>query len=345
MGTVILVGGALRADNHAVFEQILKHAGPRIGLFATASSNPSQSAPTLERMFRQHGAEPECIEITVENARLQTRNPAVLEQIESCTGFFFGGGDQRKITRALLGTPAFELLQKKFAAGACMAGTSAGTAVMADPMIAGGNSLDSLLGEGDVLTFEPGFGFVKIQVDQHFLAWGRLGRLLKALEHTDTRLGVGIDENTALVIPESGPWEVVGASHVTFLERDGTEVHVSLLSHGDTYDPASRTFDIHPHREPITPEEPSDLFSTDIFGPRALPLFLSRLADSLAPSATGFAFRGSHAERFSAPGVKLQFHKTPNTAGFYGSPLFGERYSVVRVRAEIARIQASVENL
>ncbi|WP_027891225.1 cyanophycinase [Calidithermus chliarophilus] len=347
MGTVVLVGGALQADNEAVFERILEHAGPRVAIFGTASPDPAASLRKLGAAFARYGAEPELVDITVENAAQRAHDPEVLARLERCGGFFFGGGDQRKITRALLGTPALEVLRRRFAEGACVGGTSAGTAAMADPMICGGTSLDSLLGHGDVVCFEEGLGFVGFQVDQHFLAWGRLGRLLKALEHTACPLGVGIDENTALVVPEGGPWEVVGASHVTFLERDSSGVHVSLLAHGDGYDPATGNFLIHPHREPIAEplDDPCDLYSTDIFGPRALPPFLARLADNPAPSATGIAFRGSLEPRFSALGVKLGFHKTRQTAGYCGSPAFGERYSVVRVRTEVAPIRASIENL
>lgn len=140
MGTVILVGGALRADNQAVFAKILEHCGARIGIFTTASSDPAQSWEVNAALFRAQGFDPQHIGITVENAPILAHDPAVLSQMQGCSGFFFAGGDQRQIAQALLGTPVLALLGHMFAEGAGVAGSSAGTAAMADPMIAGGRA-------------------------------------------------------------------------------------------------------------------------------------------------------------------------------------------------------------
>lgn len=131
IGAVILVGGGLQPENEAVFLRILEHAGPRVGVFGTASGDPVGSAQPLCRSFEGYGAAPEVVPITSENADESAFDTEVLSQLRRCTGFFFGGGDQRKIARALPGTPALEVFRRKFAEGA----TVAGTAMMADPMI------------------------------------------------------------------------------------------------------------------------------------------------------------------------------------------------------------------
>lgn len=346
MGTVILVGGALQADNQAVFAKILEHCGPRIGIFTTASSDPAQSWEVNAALFRAQGFDPQHIGITVENAPILAQDPAVLSQMESCSGFFFSGGDQRQITQALLGTPALVLLDRMFAKGAGVAGSSAGTAAMADPMIAGGQSLDTWLGEGETLSMQPGLGLVKnVQIDQHFLAWGRFGRLMRAVEQAGVGLGVGVDENTALVMPERGPWEVVGESCVVFLEHTRTGWQVSLLAQGDRYDPAQGEFQIHPSRSPIQAPDPElkNLVSTDIFAPYALPRTLTRLVQSAEQTAIGLSFRASPEDGFSASGVRVRFFKTSQTKGYRGSSTPGERFSVVRVGLALEAIRVQVE--
>ncbi|MDW8426320.1 MAG: cyanophycinase [Meiothermus sp.] len=346
MGTVVLIGGALQADNRAVFASILEHCGPRIGIFTTASSHPAQSWEGNAAMFRAQGFDPQHIGITLENAASLAHDPAVLRQMESCSGFFFAGGDQRRITQALQGTPVLALLRRRFTEGAGVAGSSAGTAVMADPMIAGGSSLDTWLGEGDTLSLQPGLGLVrKVQVDQHFLAWGRFGRLMRAMEQVGVELGVGVDENTALVVPERGPWEVVGASHVAFLERTPALWQVSLLAQGDCYDPALGEFLIHLGRSPMTEPDPElkNLVSTDVFGPRILPWLLTRLVQSPDPAALGLSFRAGLEDSFSARGVRVRFFKSPETRGYDGPSAPGARYSVVRVGLALEAIQVHVE--
>ncbi|GIW33168.1 cyanophycinase [Meiothermus sp.] len=346
MGTVILVGGALKADNQSVFGKILEHCGPRIGIFTTASSNPAQSWEVNAALFRAQGFDPQHIGITVENAGILAYDPAVRSQVQSCSGFFFAGGDQRQITRALLGTPVLALLRRQFAEGAGVVGSSAGTAAMADPMIAGGQSLDTCLGDGETLSLQPGLGLVKsLQVDQHFLAWGRFGRLMSAMEQAGVGLGVGVDENTALVMPKQGPWEVAGESHVAFLERTRAGWQVSLLAQGDRYDLALGQFQIHPSRSLIQMPDPElkNLLSTDIFAPYALSRMLARLVQSADQAATGLSFRASPEDGFSALGVRVRFYKTPQTMGYDGPSAPGERFSVVRVGLSLEAIRVQVE--
>ncbi|WP_337869929.1 cyanophycinase [Meiothermus sp.] len=346
MGTVILVGGALSPDNKVVFEKILEHCGPRIGLFSTASSNPDKSWETDAAMFKTHGFDPQRIDITLQNAATQAHDPQVLAKITSCTGFYFGGGDQRNLTQALLGTPALEVLRCRFTEGAGVSGSSAGTAVMADPMISGGRSLDTWLGEGEPVTVEPGFGFIEnLQVDQHFLAWGRFGRLIGAMGQAQVSLGVGVDENTALVIPEQGAWEVVGISHVVFVERTPIGLQISLLAQGDRFDPTQQTFLIHPQRRPIgEPDlEVKNIASTDIFGSRALTSVLIQLIESAESSAVGLSFGATAEAAFSARGIRARFFKTPSTQGYYGNFAPGDRYSVLRVGLQFEAIRVRVE--
>jgi len=138
----------------------------------------------------------------------------------------------------------------RYQAGAVVSGSSAGAAIMTDPMIGGGSSAGALEfgvrdeGEDGGVVLEKGMGFLSSAfVDQHFLARGRWARLLVAVLATESfDLGMGIDENTALVVDGDSAW-VAGASGVIFFDtrtvsRDpsgnaGSGIRLHLLGSGD----------------------------------------------------------------------------------------------------------------
>ena len=144
-GHLIIIGGGLSPDNSAVYERLIKHAGgserARFGIFPTAGTGIG-GAERFARSLIRHGVpkqQIQIIDLTVENAERQSSNPAVLEQIERCTGLFFTGGDQQRITRALLKsdgaeTAAFQMIRSVWKRGGLFAGSSAGAAVQSDPM-------------------------------------------------------------------------------------------------------------------------------------------------------------------------------------------------------------------
>ena len=275
--------------------------------------------------------------------------------IRGCDGYFFTGGDQRRITEAFLkdgvDTPALTALRERFAAGAPVAGTSAGLAALSDPMISGGVSVDTLLSGPDPVTIEPGLGFTDVLLDQHSVERGRFGRLLGALFETNAALGVGVSEDTAVVIPETGPWRVVGAGYVVVLEVPAGStleapegVAMSLVSSGDTFDPVTGTFSIFAGRsaeEVGTYYDPGTIFAVDIFGPEVVSGVLERLIDSPETQASGLGFLGSGEPSFSADGVRLVFEKTPQTQGYWGR-VDGQDYSVVRVGVRLEPVEVSV---
>jgi cyanophycinase len=179
---------------------------------------------------------------------------AVVEDIRSCGGFYFSGGSQSRISRVFRpqgeDTPALEAMKERWAQGVVVAGSSAGAAIMSDPMIAGGSSEGALRAgvrggeDGEGVRLDPGLGFLDdALVDQHFLARGRWARLFVAvLSGQGQRLGFGIDENTALVV-EGDSARVVGASGVLVVDASdaspeeggngGYGIRLLLLGSGD----------------------------------------------------------------------------------------------------------------
>jgi cyanophycinase len=168
------------------------------------------------------------------------RDPVTLESLEGATGVFFSGGDQRRLTRALLDTPLLEGLHEIYARGGVVAGTSAGAAVMGPLMITGDQrsppsedeeAFTTILANDIVTT--PGLGFLDgVVVDQHFVARRRLNRLIGVVLENPELLGVGIDESTAILVRPDRTFEVLGRSQVVVLDARGArEISVGPQGH------------------------------------------------------------------------------------------------------------------
>ena len=244
-GHLLIIGGGLRADNSAVYERMITYAGgpskARFGILPTASAN-SKGAEKFAKRLAAHGVpanQIDIIDLTIENATRQASNPAVSAQIRACTGLLISGGDQSRITRALLHadgtrTAALQAIIDMWERGGLIAGSSAGAAVLADPMISDSglpnDSLDVGMDPLDFgLTKQPSRRGVLVSrglglfrgglLDQHFSQRrGRLGRLARVAIEERIRFGFGIDENTALDVAQDGTVEVVGAGYVTIVD-------------------------------------------------------------------------------------------------------------------------------
>jgi cyanophycinase len=164
-----------------------------------------------------------------------------LAQLARATGVFFTGGDQARIMDVLEDRSLADALRARYEAGIVFGGTSAGTAIMSQMMITGNGDFTVI--DASKVEVRPGLGLLRgVIVDQHFIARQRENRLFGLLLAHRDELGVGIDEDTALVVTEGRYAEVVGASHVMIVdpaERDGALV-VMLLSPGNRYDLRTR---------------------------------------------------------------------------------------------------------
>ncbi|MBX9756050.1 MAG: cyanophycinase, partial [Pseudomonadaceae bacterium] len=200
-------------------------------------------------------------------------NPQVVAQINAMSGFFFGGGDQSRLTQTLQtfnrsDSPALAAIRARNNAGAVLLGTSAGTAIMVSgPMVTGGESYNALRygpyssPSGDDLSYDAqgGFGFFNYGLlDTHFSERGRQGRIVRLADYTQVPLAFGVDENTALVVqnnPTLGQveMEVLGAGGVFVFDmrnaQRGTgsswalyDVLANYLTSGDRYRPQTGQF-------------------------------------------------------------------------------------------------------
>jgi cyanophycinase len=126
---------------------------------------------------------------------------------------FFTGGSQLRIASQMGGSPVLEAMMDRHRRGATVAGTSAGAAAMPETMLIAGPSDESP--DVEDLSMAPGLGLVRdMVIDTHFAQRGRIGRLLTSVAQNPRMLGLGIDEDTAVVVDGDQNFTVVGSGAV-----------------------------------------------------------------------------------------------------------------------------------
>jgi cyanophycinase len=228
-GALIAIGGAEdKVGARAVLRQVVHHAGGRgakIALFPTGSSIPVELATTYDTIFRELGAEVRVVRIIT---RADGDDPETLAQIEGVTGIFFTGGDQGRIVTMLGGTELARTIRRAHRSGVVVAGTSAGASVICDHMIAQGKK--GYAPRRDLVMLAPGLGLTRrLVIDQHFAQRHRIGRLFSAVALNPFLIGVGIDEDTAIVVTADKKLQVIGRGTVTVI--DG-----SKMAHSDIHE-------------------------------------------------------------------------------------------------------------
>ena len=219
LGRLIAIGGNEdKANELVVLKRVVKEIGKtdfRVGVITTASEDPEQRGKEYQQVFTKLGASG--IEVLNITQRTQANDNKWVKSLENVDLIFITGGDQLRLTTILGGSNVLAAVQNRLEAGALIAGTSAGATVFSDTMIYEGESEEGLF-KGSVLT-TSGFGFVeKIIFDTHFMARGRIGRLMQIITTNPTCIGVGIGEDSAVVLKGNGVAEVVGTGQVIIVE-------------------------------------------------------------------------------------------------------------------------------
>lgn len=218
-GALVIIGGAEdRTGEAIVLREFVRLAGgmkAHIAVMTAATSLPKEVGADYINIFERLGAE--LVEIVDTRDREDAEQESAVRVIEQATGIFFTGGDQSKIVDFIKGTVLDEAIHKRHEAGVVIGGTSAGAAMMPDEMIVGGASVSNP--SMDAVELGPGMGFLPgIVVDQHFAQRGRLGRLLAALVLQPAVLGLGIDEDTGIIVTDD-KFQVVGSGAVTVVDE------------------------------------------------------------------------------------------------------------------------------
>jgi cyanophycinase len=216
VGPLLIIGGAERRGTSILSRFVALAGGPaaRIAVIATASREPGPLETEYVSAFTGLGAgTAEALRLT---SRDEANDPLAEAALADATGVFFTGGDQRRLTATLGGTRVDSMLESRVAARTVvLAGTSAGAAMMSGTMIVGGD------GPGVTTTSvrtQPGLEFLPgVLIDMHFAERGRLNRLLSAVALYPHELGLGIDEDTA-ILADGDHFEVLGSGSVTVVD-------------------------------------------------------------------------------------------------------------------------------
>lgn len=266
-GALVIVGGALDRENEAVYRAVLDRVpeGRKLCIVPTASGEPAAAASGYVSEFEGYGGEGVAVAVPL---TVRTRQRALEDDfahdLMACGGFFFTGGDQSRIVDVLRpdgkDSPAARALRAVHQAGGVIAGSSAGAAMMSDPMIGAGNP-ETALRRGVVdedgkrgIWIRNGMGFLARGITgQHFLARGRISRLMVALQaHPAERFGIGVDEDTAAIV-EGASLSVVGSSQVALVELlDDRRFRLTLLGAGDEADLESGSATPAEHKQPLS---------------------------------------------------------------------------------------------
>jgi cyanophycinase len=227
-GTLIIIGGGEdKGDNKVILEEIARRLGTgKLVVTTVASKEPSGLFEDYERVFRGLGVK-HVFNLSIAE-RAEARAEATVKILDGADAVFFTGGDQLKITSQIGDTPIFQRIHEIYEQGGLIAGTSAGASVVCSTMLVSGEAERSAT-NGNFTQMAPGLGLVEgIIVDQHFAERGRMGRMLAAVAENPKVLGLGIDENTAVVLEAGHRMYVLGSGAVYVL--DGSTVTRSNIT-------------------------------------------------------------------------------------------------------------------
>jgi cyanophycinase len=237
-GTLVIIGGGEdKINGRAILKEVARLAHGKLVLATVASEEPEDYYQEYRECFEQLGIkELRHLYIT---ERSESTNEEKLKILDGVDGVFFSGGDQLRIS-SQIGDTAFETrIHEIYDAGGVIAGTSAGASVMSEIMlIRGSNSESHRVGD---LHMAAGLRLMRnVIIDQHFAERGRIGRLLGAVALNPRILGIGIDEDTAIVV-HGGEFHVLGSGAVYVV--DGANVSCSNIAESDS--DSKRTLSIY----------------------------------------------------------------------------------------------------
>ncbi len=199
-----------------IFSEKLRGTTQRIEIIPTASSVPEEAANRYINAFARLGLEN--IGVLDVRSREDAQKERLIKRVTEAEGILFTGGDQLRLTTNFGGTQFLDALRERYSSDTIViAGTSAGAMAMSETMIYEGSSREALR-KGEV-KFSSGFGFIpEMIIDTHFVQRGRIGRLFQAIASNPGSLGVGLGEDTGLLITKGDIKEVIGSGLIIVVD-------------------------------------------------------------------------------------------------------------------------------
>jgi cyanophycinase len=237
-----------------------------IVIIPTASSIPDEVIENYQLAFERLG----CTNVHILDIREreQSEEEQNIELIRKANAVLFSGGDQSKITGKIGDTSIHHLLMHKYMnENFVIAGTSAGAMCMSSQMITGGNTTESfrkgVVGMGEGMGFTP-----NLIIDSHFIQRGRFGRLTEAVARHPKLIGIGLSEDTGLIIRNNNEFEVIGSGMAIIFDgrnlmhnnqeilKEGepmtlTNMITHVLSNGDRFEISTRKISVLPIWAPL----------------------------------------------------------------------------------------------
>lgn len=258
-GSLVIVGGAMR--DPTILARFLELAGgPEAPIVVVPTAGDAADYDQYWsglRPFRENGARNLTLLHTRDRARADSE--AFVKPIAAARGVFFTGGRQWRLADAYLNTRTQRELQQLLDRGGVIGGSSAGATILGSFLVRGDTKGNELM-IGDHVT---GFGFLKDSaIDQHLLRRNRQFDLIEVIEKHPTLLGIGIDENTAVVV-EGDRFDVIGQGYVAIYDAKNIIPPAGrfyLLAPGDRFDlvkrEASRASEQYRPLERVAPRRP-----------------------------------------------------------------------------------------
>lgn len=281
-GTLIPIGGnedkgfeenemyTMDFIDDGILFHVVKEAGgtdAKIVVIPTASSIPVEVGENYLDAFSKLG----CKNVTVLDIRSQedSEKQESIDLIKNANCIMFSGGDQSKIANRIGGSTIHDILSKRYLTeeGFVIAGTSAGAMAMANQMIAGGSATESFI-KGAVTMYHGLSLIPELIIDTHFIRRGRFGRQSEAIAKFPNLLGIGLAEDTGMIIKNGNDCTVIGSGMVIVFDgstlthnnekilKQGTpmtmaNMTVHVLSNGDQYNIKNRSVSVLPIEAPF----------------------------------------------------------------------------------------------
>ena len=233
LGTLVVIGGKenkgeegpenkkrpedfIRLQVLQAFKDATKKKEPVIEIVTTASSEGEESFDGYKKVFGEIGITN--VGHVHHNSRTEILDDPLLERIKNADAFFFSGGDQLLLTGIYGGTQFLtELKHRYINSPIVIAGTSAGAMALSTPMIYAGNQ--DVQEIGSQIKIAMGLEFMKdVCIDTHFVHRGRFIRMSQVVVTNPTSIGVGIEEDTCIMVRNGREMQVIGTGLVVVIE-------------------------------------------------------------------------------------------------------------------------------
>lgn len=373
-GSLIAIGGALRMDNQAVWRKIVAEAGgpgARIAVIPAAAGNPQQAGERALAALQQAGADayllPLAPKLDPDTSKV-AEDPAWLARLQTTRGVFFTGGDQARITASLRradgsATAMLQQIWQIYRDGGVIAGSSAGAAMMSETMFYDAKPVLPTLkfGVSDGKEIAAGLGFAGpgLFIDQHLLIRGRFARMLPVMWQKKIPLGLGIDENSAMIIRQQRYVEVLGYTGAILMDlrqasSDRQQAHFNLTNARISYLAAGDQYDLQEHKltpasdkialDPGKPYHQSPIFYGDILANSVVKDLLFQLIDSAQQQARGICFGNPTSAASDLPelGFAFDFSKTAESSGWFSNAAGADAYTVSQIRLDVKAIKLNL---